>query len=182
MKPKYEEVRRMIMLAVESWTGFLNTLNSPLYSKSHLPDERFFEQVFEDSYRNDEIREALVLISAFWDRLSEKVFALGTIGLTFNNPHAEFERILRSFYLDHKECARLVVGVVVPIDSIELPIMTREFRCQQAKLPSAYPLTEDGTLEAVAEYDQKMLGTLCVSDPLIKAGIELCLLNRGFTL
>lgn len=179
MKPKYEEIRRMIMLALGNWTEFLNTLNSILYSKSYLPDEDLFAKILEESGYSDDIKEALLFMSFYWNRQPDNILALGTIGFRLSKPHTRFQMTLLSQYPDHKECARLVKGATTHIDSIEVPILI------MGGWREKIPLDESEELrmaDSVLKYNEEMLQGLCIPDPYIRAGIELQLLLRGFTL
>jgi hypothetical protein len=179
MRPKYEEIRRMIMLALGNWTDFLNTLNSILYSMSYLQSEAIFAEIYRESRYSDEVREALLLISSYWERHSEKSLALATIGLKFSKPHTRFEMTLLARYPDQKECARLVIGATTNIDSIEGPIMIEGLRCKKEPIDD---LEESRIANSVLKYDEEMLNGLCIPEPYFRAGIELQLLRRGFTL
>jgi hypothetical protein len=184
MRPKYEEIRRMIMLALGNWTDFLNTLNSILYSKSYLHNEDFFAEIHKESGYSDEVKEALLLISFYWNRQSENVLALGAIGLRLSKPHTRFQMTLLSQHPDHEECARLVTGATQGIDKIEIPIY---FVGHGSIILDAIDIdledeSQTQNQDMVLKYNKEMLQQLCIPDPYIRAGIELQLLLRGFTL
>jgi hypothetical protein len=177
MKPKHDEVRRMLLLALVCWKDFLNTLNSPLFSFSHLQDDIFLTQICLEFSDRPEIREALILIDVYWNRTPEISLALGMTGFSFSKPHTVFQTtLIRS--TDKAECERLVTGVTRPIDEIENPIVF-----SGKVLPEINFNLEDEVrmAELVSKYDREMLGLLCTPDPYIRAGIELSLITRGFT-
>ena len=186
MKPKYDEVRRMLMLALGCWNNFLNTLNSPLWSKSHLPDDTFFKMILEEMPPGrpyEEIQEALTIVTAYWDRVSDSALELGSIGLRFSKPHTQFEMTLRCSRSDQSECARLVIGAIGLLDQIEFPILSKDWLHTRKKLPSPYRLSRNKrTVKAVQAYNKALISLLTCTDPIIRAGIELQLVRRGFTI
>jgi hypothetical protein len=180
MKPKHEEVRRMLMLALGCWNDFLNTLNCPLWSKSHLPDETFFGELYKEFGKNEEIREALFVVALFWDRVSEQNLYLSSIGLTFSKPTAiAFQRLINP--LQDEENSQLATRMILEIDAIEVPIELKEFRHRQRKVPSVYKLSRNKrTVKAIQKYEKEMRALLNCADPIIRAGIEFQLVQRGF--
>ena len=183
MKPKYEEVRRMIMLALGCWTDFLNTLNSPLYSKSHLPDNTFLKEVLDGvpfGIPRQEIMEALVLVSMYWDRSSIKEIQSGLIGKKLSKPHLIFSSMLISERFRDENFEYILDSVTRQIDNVDAPILLRGVLDNQ---PLEFDFDDENSYrEIVEDYDQRMLAIKGFPDPVISAGVEMQLIYRGFVI
>lgn len=173
MKPKYEEAYRILNLAERCWFDFLNELNSPVFSKSHIPDEAFFEEAFRRT-SSSEVREATFLVLWYWSRIAKSSFCMTLLGMKFSKPHAVFaETLIKARY----EVSYKVVSKRVKTESsrriseIETGIKSLDV---DSKLPADH--------SQVLAYDNEMLLTRIYADPYVRAGSELWLLKRGFKL
>jgi hypothetical protein len=180
MKPRYEDVRQMLLLALGCWNDFLNTLNSPLWSVSHLHDETFFGELYKEFAHHQEIREALFVVAFLWERTPEQTLYFGSMGLTFSKPTAiAFQRLINP--LQDEENSRLVSGMISGIDMIEYQILQKEFVHQKRDFPSPYKLSRNKkTVKTIQKYEKDMRALLTCADPIVRAGIEFQLVQRGF--
>jgi hypothetical protein len=169
MKPKYDEIRRILFLASRRWFDFLNELNNPLFSKSYLPDETFLEQVYREMPL-DEIREALILIAMHWNRVPEDKLRLGMLGLKFSKPHVLF---WNAHFTNHPDQILIFTESVRRIDQIDFPIICPSYKNIDIDNPEAYAAV-------VSEYNAEMEDATSYPEPIIRAGIQLQLLQRGF--